>query len=209
MERLRVFVVEDDPLLRHHLVQLLAGEPGLDVVGQACAGDEALSTLAKVETDVVLMDLGLPGLTGVEAISELARREKAPLMMAHTVFDDRDTVLRAIKAGASSYMLKGSAPRELIEAIYALKAGGAPMSPRIARAVLRELQQVPSQPDVLSPRERQLLRLIDEGLTYKQIAERLIVSPHTVHSHIKNIYVALQARSRGAALATARSRGLL
>ncbi|MBK7865032.1 MAG: response regulator transcription factor [Archangiaceae bacterium] len=83
------------------------------------------------------------------------------------------------------------------------------MSPRIARAVLRELQQAPAQPDPLSPRERQLLKLVDEGLTYKQIAERLSVSPHTVHSHIKNIYDALHARSRAEALATARSRGLL
>ena len=209
MDRLRVFIVEDDPLLRRHLVELLAGEPGMTVVGQAGAGDEAVRSLEKLETDIVLMDLGLPGLTGVEAITELSKRASPPLMMAHTVFDDRDTVLSAIKAGASSYVLKGSAPRELIEALHALKAGGAPMSPRIARAVLRELQQAPSQPDRLSPRERQLLKLVDEGLTYKQIAERLSVSPHTVHSHIKNIYEALQASSRGEALATARKRGLI
>lgn len=209
MEKLRVFVVEDDPLLRRHLVELLAAEPGMAVVGHAGAGDEAVGALAKTEADVVLVDLGLPGLSGVEVIAALSKRTKAPLMMAHTVFDDRDTVLKAIKAGASSYVLKGSAPRELIEALYALQAGGAPMSPRIARSVLRELQQAPSQPDVLSPRERQLLKLVDEGLTYKQIAERLYVSAHTVHSHIKNIYEALQARSRGEALATARSRGLI
>ncbi|MBK7860803.1 MAG: response regulator transcription factor [Archangiaceae bacterium] len=209
MERLRVFVVEDDPLLRRHLVELLAGEPSMTVVGQAEAGDQAVAVLAEVETDVVLMDLGLPGLSGIEAIGELSKRPRPPLMMAHTVFDDRDTVLKAIKAGASSYVLKGSAPRELIEALQELKAGGAPMSPRIARAVLRELQQAPAQPDPLSPRERQLLKLVDEGLTYKQIAERLSVSPHTVHSHIKNIYDALHARSRAEALATARSRGLI
>ncbi len=207
--RLRVFVVEDDPLLRRHLVELLGSESGMAVVGQAGAGDEALGALERVETDVVLMDLGLPGLSGVEAIASLAKRPRAPLMMAHTVFDDRDTVLKAIKAGASSYVLKGCAPRELVEALYELQAGGAPMSPRIARAVLRELHEVPAQPDPLSPRERQLLKLVDEGLTYKQIASQLNVSPHTVHSHIKNIYEALQAKSRAEALANARHRGLI
>ena len=125
------------------------------------------------------------------------------------MFDDRDNVLSAIKAGASGYVLKGCAPRELVEALQSLHAGGSPMSPRIARAVLRELQQLPSEPDPLSPRERHVLKLVDEGLTYKQIAERLCVSPHTVHSHIKNIYDQMQVRSRSEALAQARSRGLI
>src|SRR5262249_23229433 len=158
------------------------------VVGSAGAAAEALDALRELGADIVLMDLGLPGMSGVEATAALTQREGAPLVMAHTVFDDRDTVLKAIKAGASSYVLNGCAPRALVEALHALKQGGAPMSPRIARALLRELQQKPAEPDPLSPRERQLLKLIDEGLTYKQIAERLAVSPHTVHSHIKNIY---------------------
>jgi DNA-binding NarL/FixJ family response regulator len=210
VDPLKLFIVEDDPSLRRHLVELLHGEPGMEVVGDAGSGEEALSSLRKSPAEVVLMDLGLPDQSGVEVIAQVSATPGAPLIMAHTVFEDRDTVLQAIKAGASSYVLKGCAPRELVEALHELKAGGAPMSPRIARAVLKELQGgKPPEPDPLSPRERQLLKLVDEGLTYKQIAERLTVSPHTVHAHIKNIYEALQAKSRGEALARARSRGLI
>ncbi len=210
MEPLRLFIVEDDPALRRRLVELLDGEPGMKVIGEAGSGAEALQRLEKTEAEIVLTDLGLPDMTGIEVIEKVSAGAGAPLFMAHTVFEDRDTVLKALKAGAMSYVLKGCAPRELVEALQQLRAGGAPMSPRIARAVLKELQgKSPAEPDPLSPRERQLLKLVDEGLTYKQIAERLHVSPHTVHSHIKNIYEALQAKSRGEALARARSRGLI
>lgn len=208
--RLQLFVVEDDPLLRQHLVALLDGEPSMKLLGSAGSAEEALKALEGVNPEVMLVDLGLPGLTGIELIAALKEKKEAPLMMAHTVFDDRENVLSAIKAGASGYVLKGTAPRELVEALHALKAGGSPMSPRIARAVLRELQVRPTpEPDPLSPRERQILKLVDEGLTYKQIAERLCVSPHTVHSHIKNIYDQMQVRSRNEALAKARSKGLI
>lgn len=207
---LQVFVVEDDPLLREHVVELLSEADGLEVIGQAGNGADALTQLSALKPDIVLMDLGLPDMTGQDATRQLTRREGCPLVMAHTVFDDRDNVLEAIKAGASGYVLKGSTPDELVGALKELKAGGAPMSPRIARALLLELREAPAPtPDPLSPRERQLLKLVDEGLTYKQISDRLHVSTHTVHSHIKNIYEALHAKSRAEALATARGRGLI
>lgn len=203
----RVFVIEDDPLLRDSVREaLLAG--GLVVEGLAPSGTEGLAALEGAAVDVVLVDLGLPDLPGQEVVRRLAHRRDL-LLMVHTVFDDRDNVLEAIKAGASGYVLKGCAPAELVAAIRELVAGGAPMSPRIARAVLRELRSGTPEPDPLSPRERQLLKLVDEGLTYKQISDQLHVSTHTVHSHIKNIYEALQARSRGEALSKARSRGLI
>lgn len=202
--------MEDDPLLREHVVELLTESDGLEVIGQAGSGAEALAQLATLKPDIVLMDLGLPDMTGQDVTRQLTRREGSPLVMAHTVFDDRDNVLEAIRAGASGYVLKGSTPDELVGALKELKAGGAPMSPRIARALLLELREAPAPtPDPLSPRERQLLKLVDEGLTYKQISDRLHVSPHTVHSHIKNIYEALHAKSRSEALATARGRGLI
>lgn len=207
---LQIFVVEDDPLLREHVVELLSEADGLEVIGQAGSGAEALAQLATSKPDIVLMDLGLPDMTGHDVTRQVTRREGSPLVMAHTVFDDRDNVLEAIRAGASGYVLKGSSPAELVGALKELKAGGAPMSPRIARALLLELREAPAPtPDPLSPRERQLLKLVDEGLTYKQISDRLHVSTHTVHSHIKNIYEALHAKSRAEALATARGRGLI
>jgi len=204
-----LFVVEDDPRLRNYLVELLGAEKTLSLVGSAANGADAFTQISKLTPQLALVDLGLPDMTGQVLITKLAALSKPPLMLAHTVFDDRDNVLEAIRAGASGYVLKGGAPRELIEALHQLAEGGAPMSPRIARAVLRELRGAPAEPDPLSPRERQLLKLVDEGLTYKQISDRLSVSTHTVHSHIKNIYDALHARSRGEALATARSRGLI
>lgn len=207
--RVRVFIVEDDPRLRNYLVELLGGEATLCVVGSAETGEEALAQFEALEPRLALVDLGLPDMTGQAVIERASARPRAPLMLAHTVFEDRDNVIDAIRAGASGYVLKGCAPRELVEALHQLDAGGAPMSPRIARSVLRELRGGPAQPDPLSPRERQLLKLVDEGLTYKQIAERLSVSTHTVHSHIKNIYDALHANSRGEALSAARSRGLI
>jgi two-component system NarL family response regulator len=207
---LQIFVVEDDPLLRAQLVEVLSEAKGFTVVGEAGSGAEALATPSLRSADLVLMDLGLPDMTGQELTRRLTTGERHPLVMAHTVFDDRDNVLDAIKAGASGYVLKGSSPNELVSALLELHAGGAPMSPRIARAVLLELREgAPPTPDPLSPRERQLLKLVDEGLTYKQISDRLHVSTHTVHSHIKNIYEALHAKSRTEALAMARGRGLI
>ncbi|MBL8952004.1 MAG: response regulator transcription factor [Myxococcaceae bacterium] len=208
--RIPIFVVEDDPQLRQYLVMLLDGEPTTRVIGNAGSAEEALVLLEELQPRLMLVDLALPGASGLELIAKVRDRPEAPLMMAHTVFDDRDNVLAAIRAGASGYVLKGCAPRELIEALQSLNAGGSPMSPRIARAVLRELQERPAPlPDPLSPRERLVLKLVDEGLTYKQIAERMSVSPHTVHSHIKNIYDQLHVRSREEALAKARHRGII
>lgn len=204
-----LFLVEDDPRLRNYLVELLRGEPSLDVVGSASTGAEAIAQIGKLTPQLALIDLGLPDMTGQDVIAKVSALPKPPLVLAHTVFDDRENVLEAIRAGASGYVLKGGAPRELVEALHQLSQGGAPMSPRIARAVLQELRGGVTEPEPLSPRERQLLKLVDEGLTYKQISERLSVSTHTVHSHIKNIYDALHAKSRGEALATARSRGLI
>ncbi len=208
---LRVFVVEDDALLREHLVELLSTCGAFEVAGVAGSGAEALETFVAAKPDLALVDLGLPDMSGQALIRELSAMGTRAQMMAHTVFDDRANVLEAIKAGASGYVLKGCTPEDLVSGLKSLHAGGAPMSPRIARAVMLELRSSPDapEPDLLSPRERQLLKLVDEGLTYKQISDALHVSTHTVHSHIKNIYEALHARSRADALAKARGRGLI
>ena len=206
-EALRVFIVEDDPRLLRHLVELLDGEPGLRVAGTAGDSEEALELLGGSGADIALVDLNLPGKSGVELIAGLAG--SGPPVLVHTVRDDRATVLAAIKAGACGYVLKGGSPRELIEALYNLDGGGSPMSPKIARAVLRELQARPSGPDPLTPRERQVLQLIDRGFTYKELAAELHISHNTVHTHVKHIYERLHGRDKRSALAEARRRGLL
>jgi len=131
-------------------------------------------------------------------------------IMAYTVFDNRDTVFKAIKAGASGYILKDATPRELIEALHNLYNGGAPMSPKIARAVINEFQnKVIKEEFLLSPRETEILRGLEKGFTYNELADNLNISYHTVHTHIKNIYEKLHAEGRESALLKARKKGLL
>ncbi len=187
--------------------EMLDGVAGLRVVGTAAGAAEALAQIDST-VDVALVDLGLGEESGAELIAALKHRLPHLNIMAHTVFDDRDQIFRALKAGAASYVLKGARRRALIDAIHELHAGGAPMSPSVARLVIQSFHLATS-PDPITPRERQILRLIDRGLTYKEISASLSISVHTVHSHIKSMYERLQATGKCDALARARARGLL
>ena len=159
---------------------------------------------------MVLCDLGLPGMSGVELIKTLKKSMPAIEFMAHTVFDDRENVFSAIKAGASGYLLKGSSPRELIEALYELYKGGSPMSPKIARRVIHEFQDENiGEQFILSHREKAIIKCVEHGMTYKEIAVELSISAHTVHSHIKRIYEKLHAKDREEALSNARKTGMI
>lgn len=202
----KVFVVEDDDLTRELLCEMVSSSSELALVGQAAAPAEALALVAEAAPDLVLVDLALGDESGIELIASLRKTLPNADLIAHTVFDDRENVFSALKAGAVSYLLKGSPPQALVNALLEVRAGGAPMSPKIARLVIRDLQ---TSEDALSPRERQILKQIDQGFTYKEIAQDLSLSVHTVHSHIKNIYEGLQASGKRDALAKARSRGLL
>ena len=137
---MRLVIVEDDPILLESLKLLLSGEAGLTVAGAFGNAEDALRSLKKAAPEVMLADLGLPGMSGIELIKK-AKEEMPQLeIMAHTVFEDRENVFSAIKAGASGYILKGSSPREIVEAIHEINKGGAPMSPKIARKVIHEFQ---------------------------------------------------------------------
>jgi len=208
---MRLVIVEDDPLLLENLKLLLSGESGIIVGGAFSSAEDALHALRKAAPDVMLADLGLPGMSGIDLIKKVKEEMPDVEILAHTVFEDRENVFSAIKAGASGYILKGSSPREIVEAIHELHKGGAPMSPKIARKVIHEFQDenTTSEQYILSQREKDVVRCIEEGLTYKEISEKLKISSHTVHTHIKNIYEKLHAKDRGDALIKARKSGII
>jgi two-component system NarL family response regulator len=208
---MRLVIVEDDPLLLENLKLLLSGESGITVTGAFSSAEDALHALTKAAPEIMLADLGLPGMSGIDLIKKAKEEMPGVEIMAHTVFEDRENVFSAIKAGASGYILKGSSPREIVEAIHELHKGGAPMSPKIARKVIHEFQDenITNEQYILSQREKDVVRCIEEGLTYKEISRKLKISSHTVHTHIKNIYEKLQAKDRGEALIKARKTGII
>ncbi|MEN6438315.1 MAG: response regulator transcription factor [Syntrophobacter sp.] len=194
-------IIEDDRMLMENLRLLLGGEPGIRVLSAFSNAEEAVAAFKTRSPEVMLVDLGLPKMSGIELIRVVKQMHPETEIIVHTISEDRPTVFAALKAGASGYILKGSTPRELIEALFEVHKGGAPMSPKIARMVIREFQEEAEQEQqLLTMREKEILVNLEKGLTYKEIAGLLNISPHTVHTHIKNIYEKLQARDRHEAL---------
>lgn len=208
---LRVAIVEDDTITRESLAILLAGEPSLQVAGAFASAAALLAVVDELEADVLLTDLGLPDVAGPELIAAVKSRRPLWEILAYTITEARATVFAALRAGAIGYILKGASPRELIEALHSVARGDAPMSPRIARMLVREFQSAPSVDEdyLLTARERDVLEQLERGLSYKEVAAELAISPHTVHSHIKRIYEKLHANNRDEAVRTARLKGLV
>ena len=207
---MQVVIVEDNELLRNNLRLLLEGEREVSVAGCYADAEDALKNIEVTVFDLLLVDIGLPGLSGIELIREVKSRLPDIDILAHTVFDNRETVYSAIKAGASGYILKGASPRELIEALHNLHRGGAPMSPKIARAIISDMQDgCKEERYILSPREIQIIKKLENGYTYSEIGDELNISSHTVHSHIKNIYEKLHAAGRSDALLKAHKKGII
>lgn len=207
---IQIVIVEDNCILRENLELMLRGEPDFTVVASFMTAEDALDELPALSYNFLLVDVGLPGMSGIELIASVKEERPDLDILVHTVFDNRDTVFSALKAGASGYILKGSTPRELVEAIQGLAAGGAPMSPKIARAVIREFQHDGvSEHFLLTSREKEILKGMEKGYTYKELGDKLSISPHTIHSHIKNIYEKLHARNRKDALTKARKKGII
>jgi len=207
---IKIVIVEDNCILRENLELMLGGEPGFTVVASFMSAEDALAELPTLSYNFLLVDVGLPGMSGIELVARLKADRPDLDILVHTVFDNRDTVFSALKAGASGYILKGSTPRELVEGIQGLAAGGAPMSPKIARAVIREFQyDSVSEHFLLTSREKEILKGMEQGYTYKELGDKLSISPHTIHSHIKNIYEKLHAKNRKDALTKARKKGII
>ena len=211
---MKLIIIEDEAELLNNLKTLLGWEKNIEVAGTFSAADEALKNLEKIAPEIILTDIGLPNMSGIEFIK--AAKELLPdvNIVALTGFDDKATVMGAIKAGASGYILKGSSPRDIIKAIYEVHEGGVPMTPRIARAMLAEFQTIktPALQDNdgnLTDKEIEVLKSLAEGMSYKEIASAHYISMNTVHTHIKSIYKKLHAKDKQDSILKARNKGII
>ena len=204
---IRLLIVDDHPVVRDGLRGMLAGDPGLQVVGEASDGAEALELVDALAPDVILMDLRMPGLGGVGTIRALGERNVPARVLVLTTYDSDSDVVLALEAGATGYLLKDTPRDELVRAIRAAARGEAVLAPSVATRLITQLRS-PAQ-DALSDRELEVLTIIAQGETNRGAAARLFISEATVKTHLLHIYEKLRVSDRAAAVATAYERGLL
>jgi len=215
-ETIRVVVVEDQLRILEPLLRLLEAAPSLRVVGSARSGEEALDLLEDTPCDVILCDLGLPGISGIEVIEAAKRRWPSTEVLVFTVFEEEEQVVGAIRAGASGYLLKGASADKIVEAIAEVRAGGTVIQPSLARKLLDHFRvPAPAAPvddeggRSLSPREAEILQLIAKGLTNPEVAEILSLSRSTIRTHLEHIYEKLEVTNRVEAVTEGLRKGII
>ncbi len=224
-DQISIIIVEDEPEFRRRFAQIIDSEPTMRLAGVAANKREAQILIDREEFDVMLIDLGLPDGTGIDLIRSVSQRKPDVDIMVVTVFGDEQHVVSSIEAGATGYILKDSTPADVISCIRLLRAGGSPVSPVVARSVLRAIRSrmggtgtggavAPARSsnaenNPLSARETEILQLLAKGMSFNEIGEILGISPHTVTAHIKKIYRKLAVHSRGEAVYEASQMGLL
>ena len=204
--RVRVAIIEDQRDIRDGLRFLIDGTPGYACAGAFGAVEPALASVSPSVVDIVLMDLGLPGMSGLEGIALLKARHPELRLIALTVYEDTDRIFDALCAGASGYLLKKTPPKRLLECLQDAMQGGAPMSPEVAARVITLFREfrAPAPPDHdLTPHEVRLLTLLAEGHTFKTAAKTLGNSVNTIAFHMKSVYAKLQVHSKSEAVAKA------
>jgi len=208
---IRVMIADDHAIVREGLRSLLSTEPGMTLVGEAADGEAAVRLFHSLKPDVALLDLMMPRKDGIRAIREIKETHPDARILVLTSFAEDDQVFPAIKAGALGYLLKDSSPLELLQAIREVYAGDSFLDPVIARKVIQELNRpaaLPPTPDPLSEREVEVLRLVAEGLSNQEIADRLVISERTARNHVGNILSKLQLANRTQAALFAVRKGL-
>jgi DNA-binding NarL/FixJ family response regulator len=195
---IRVSIVEDLTEVRDGLIELVQSDEELLMVGSFKDAESAIDKIARLQADVVIMDINLPGMSGIDCIKLV--KEKCPdtQFMMFTVYENDEKVVQALRAGASGYLLKRTEPKRILESIKELNQGGSPMSSNIARKLLNIFvhEKVITKKEILSTRENEVLQLLADGLLYKEIAERLYIGHGTVRQHIHNIYEKLHVSNR-------------
>ena len=199
-----VAVVEDDARLREQLLQILEDLEDIECVAVCASAEEALQEIPGKNPDVVLMDIKLPKMSGIQCVAELKKLLPEVQVIMVTIYEDSDRIFKALKAGAAGYLVKSGPPEQLINAIRDVFAGGAPMSGHIARKVVQHFHLIgpaPKEADNLSPREQQVLDLLAMGFIYKEIGSKLDIGTETVRTYVKNICQKMHVRGRLEAVA--------
>lgn len=199
----RVVIADDDDLMRAGLVELLSGDPMIEIVGEASTGRQAVARVRRVDPDVVLMDVRMPDLDGIAATRELADAAPRTRVLILTTFEQDDYIFGALRAGASGFLLKRTRPEELIAAVHTIGTGESLLSPSVTRRVIDRMAQQPTPDfgdqaklDELTPREREVLALVARGLPNREIARELVVEESTIRTHVKRILMKLGLRDR-------------
>ena len=194
-----ISIVEDQNEMRESLAEWLEGVPGLRCIGAHATAEEALRYIPAENPDVVLMDINLTGMSGIECVARLKERRPGTQVLMLTTYDDGDLIFDSLRAGANGYLLKNMPREELVEAVRQVRAGGPPMSLQVARKVINFFLQVgkpAAELKSLTVREQEILRLLAKGYMYKEIADRLAISMSTVRTHIGAVYEKLHVHSR-------------
>ena len=211
METIRILIADDHAIVRKGLRTLITSEPGMEVVGEAADGIEAVQKARSLQPDVILMDMVMPRQTGLEAIQEIKEENPEIRILVITSFAEDDQVFPAIKAGALGYLLKDSSPEQLLQAIYDVHRGESSLHPTIALKLIRELKRpsdLPPTAEPLTEREVQVLRLVARGMTNQEMAEELVISERTVANHVGSILSKLHLANRTQAALYALREGL-
>jgi DNA-binding NarL/FixJ family response regulator len=214
MDPINIYVVEDQPKILKNLMKLLNGFDEIKVIGKAMSGEEALEGIEMDKPEVILLDLGLPQMSGIDVTREVKKKYPEIEILIFTIFDEEDKVMEAIQAGASGYLLKGMEAEKIVEAICEVKDGGSVIQPSLARSLLRHFQNPPAQAQEedfpkLTPREIEILQIIAKGLSNAEAGRVLKISRATIRTHLEHIYAKMSVSNRVEAITEGIRQGLI
>ena len=210
-ERIRILVADDHPMLREGLIAVLSTQQDLEVVGEAADGSEVVRLADSLKPDVILLDLEMPGLSGVAALEKLRDADSTARTIIFTAYDTDERILGALRAGARGYLLKGAARTEIFDAIRTVHAGGSLLQPVVTNKLLQTMSRAERREETepLTPREIEVLALLSQGLQNKEISGRLFISERTVKFHVSSLMHKLGADNRTETVTIAAQRGLI